>query len=122
MSATKKNPDTGLKREARPAVIAAAIAVVLCGVGAGAFYVVNNGWKTQGQKDYSYYHEYLPIVQLHHGDRKAFDEENALRKKEGQPPLVDNKDKLTSAQIETAAQRIQQLKAYQAAHPQGAGH
>jgi len=119
----KKNRGGGLRREAPPALIVAAIVLVLCGVGAGIFYLVNNGWQTQSQKDDNFYHHYLPLQALSHGDRKPFDDENALRKKEGRPPLVEeHSQKPTPAQMDAVQQNIARLKAFQEKSPPGAAH
>lgn len=114
MSATDNQSGTGLRREAPPVAIVIAVLLLVCGVGAGIFYLLNNGWQTQSQRDYNFYHDYLPLLSLEHGDRKAFDDENALRKKEGRPPLVAVKGppKLTGAQDEAARQVL--LRAYAA--------
>jgi hypothetical protein len=85
-----KKDSKGLKGEAPPALIAVAILIVLCVIGAGAFYIINNGWQTQGQKDDNFYHSYLPLENLHHGDPSMFNQENELRKKQGRPLLVDD--------------------------------
>lgn len=68
-------------------LIAAALAVVAICVGAGIVYVANDGWP--GQKKAWAQHEFYPLFQLRHGNRQPFDAENALRKREGRPLLID---------------------------------
>jgi len=122
MSANQKKGGDGLRREAPPGVIAAAIVLVLCALGVGIYYVVNNGWQTESQKQYTFQHDFLPLENLHHGDRKMFDDENALRKKNGQPPLVDAPGPPKPSPEEQAKAKEVLLKAYAAKNGQGAPH
>jgi len=87
-ASTGKKSDNGLRREAPPALIAVALLLVLAGVGAGIFYFVNGGWKTEGQKMDSFYHEFLPLEQYSRGNKDLLIKENELRKKEGRELLV----------------------------------
>jgi len=119
MSATtnKKNA-RGLKREASPLVIGVALLVVLLGIGTGVYYLANNGWRTQAQKDAFLYHDYLPLKALQHGDRGPFDAENALRKREGKPPLVDDMNKpvrTRDEEVKLGEDNLKRAKALEAA-------
>jgi hypothetical protein len=90
---TGKKNEKGLRREAPPGLIAAAVLLLLVGLGAAMFYFINGGWKTQGQQMDHYYHEYIPLDQARHGNTDPFNRENELRKKNGQPLLVLPKSK-----------------------------
>ena len=78
-ASTSKKQDRGLQREAPPALIAAILLLVLLALGAGIFYILNNGWKTPAQQLDYFEHTIKPIRELDHGNRAAFDRENALR-------------------------------------------
>jgi len=88
-SAGKKG---SLGREVSPGIIAVVGVLLLLVIGGGVYYFVNNGWDTPAQKEYKLEHEYYPLKALAHGDHSLFDAENALRRKEGKPLLVDDKN------------------------------
>jgi hypothetical protein len=82
-----KGKDKPGGKEIPPVFLALAAAVVLMLVGLGGYYVYNGGWKTQGQLHDEYVHQNLPLIAAKHGDMDAFNAENALRRKNGQPLL-----------------------------------
>jgi hypothetical protein len=91
MPSSDKLKDLG-QREAPPVVMIIGVIVLVLALGAGGYFVVNGGWKTSGQQAYEYQHETLPIYAAKHGNKEAFDAENALRKEHGQALLVMPKD------------------------------
>lgn len=85
--ASPKIKELGAQKASPVLLIAVGVILVLV-LGAGAYYVINGGWKTSGQQEYEYKHTTLPIMAAKHGDMEAFNEENKYRKEHGQPPLV----------------------------------
>lgn len=80
-------------REAPPALVIGAIVVLVLALAAGGFYAYNGGWKTAGQQEQQYKHEFLPIMAAKHGDTTALEEENKLRQQRGQPLLEMPKER-----------------------------
>jgi hypothetical protein len=94
MASTDKLKDLG-QREAPPVLIIVGVVVIVLALGIGGFVAFNGGFKTKGQQEYQYQHEFLPIMAAKHGDKDALDAENNLRKEHGEAPLEmpkDNKD------------------------------
>ena len=89
----KKGNALGLQAEAPVVLMIAAVVLLVIGLGTGAFYAYNGGWKTAGQKADEYTHYYGPIMAAKHGDMGPFEAENKLRKEHGQPLLEMPKDK-----------------------------
>jgi multidrug resistance efflux pump len=89
-------------------MIVAALVVLVVGLGAAAFYVINGGWQTAAQKDYQFQHEVGPIVAAQHGRTSALEHENQLRRERGQPLLEMPKDRHTSAQEQR--QKLEELQ------------
>lgn len=94
--ASSNKTQQSLKAEASPVIMIVAIVIVVLALGAGGFYAFNGGWKTAGQQDDDYKHNMLPIMAARKGDMEPFNQENELRKKNGQPLLVLPADKDTT--------------------------
>jgi hypothetical protein len=90
---TKVARDRAEKREIPPAVIITAIVILVPVMGAGGWYAYNGGWQTDAQKDYTARHEMAPLMAAKHGDMEPLQAENALRARQGQPPLILPKEK-----------------------------
>ena len=99
-----KGNGAGLRREAPPVLMIIGVVLLVIVLGAGGFFAYNGGWKTAGQQDEEYKHNFLPIMAAKHGDMTAFEAENKLRKERGQPLLEMPKDK-----SQTAGDNRQQL-------------
>jgi hypothetical protein len=107
-----------MRRNAPPILMIIAVVLLVIGLGAGAFYVYNGGWKTAAQQNEEYKHNYLPAMAAKHGNMAAFEAENKLRKERGEPPLEmpkdkgqtagDNQQKLADLQRQLAAKQGQQ--------------
>ncbi len=93
----KNSRDREDRREIPPAVIVAAIVLLVLAVGAGGYYAFNSGWQTDAQKDSMAKHEVIPIMAAKHGDTEPLQAENRLRQQQGQPLLVMPKDKKQSS-------------------------
>jgi len=77
-----------MQRDVSRGVIYAVVAVIVLAVGAGLFYVINGGFKTQSQKVYEWEHYGYPMKLARKGDLSALNSENERRKKAGEPLLV----------------------------------
>jgi len=79
---------TGMRRDVPKGVVIAVIVVIVLAIGAGVFYVINGGFKTQAAKDYEWVHYGYPMKMARKGDLSALEEENKRRKTTGEPLLV----------------------------------
>lgn len=105
------------KREAPPVVMIIGVVVLVLALGTGAFWAYNGGFKTQGQQDYDYQHNLLPIMAAKHGDTDALKAENELRKSHGDAPLEMPKDKKTTSMGDP--DKLKKLQEQLAAHGGG---
>jgi hypothetical protein len=104
-------------REVPPAVIIVAIVLIVAVLGAAGFYAFNGGWKTPGQQQAAFNHEFLPIMAAKHGDTEALDAENKLRQSRGQAPLEvpRKKEQMAGNRMEKLAELQRKLGAGQGA-------
>ena len=104
----KKGSAQRLRGDAPPVLVIIAVVLLVIGLGVGAFYAYNGGWKTAGQKADEYTHYYGPIIAAKHGDMGPLEAENKLRKEHGEPPLEVPKDKQQSSA--DAQQKLAELQ------------
>ena len=103
----RSSGDGLLKQNASPVVTIVLIILLMIGLGAGAFYAYNGGWKTRAQKEEEFKHVWGPIMAAKRGMPEALDKENAYRKEHGQELLKMPENRHQST--EQIKERIRQL-------------
>ena len=109
----------GMRANVSPATLGVAIVLVVLALGAGAFYLINGGWQTDGQKKWQFDHETAPILAAKRGRTDLLEKENSRRKAAGEPLLQAEERHETANNVKQQLEGLQsRMKGGQGA-PQG---